>query len=257
MCTFQAEYVPEARALNLTIFETIYFAACTASMELARVHGPYATFAGSPLSQGRFQFDLWDNNHGRVYTSERWDWEELRANVTKHGVRNSLLVAPMPTASTSQILGNTECFEPVTSNLYVRRTLCGEFVCVNRHLVRNLLELGLWTPDMKDQIIRANGSVQAIDAIPLALRAVYKTVWEIGAKCLIDLAADRGRFIDQSQSLNAHMVDATYSKLTSMLFYAWKSGLKTGMYYLRTQAAAEALQVTVCQREQGCTSCSG
>ena len=248
---------PEARALNLAIFETIYFAACTASMELARVHGPYATFAGSPLSQGRFQFDLWDNNHGRVYTSERWDWEGLRANITEHGVRNSLLVAPMPTASTSQILGNTECFEPVTSNLYVRRTLCGEFVCVNRHLVRNLLELGLWTPDMKDQIIRANGSVQAIDAIPLALRAVYKTVWEIGAKCLIDLAADRGRFIDQSQSLNAHMVDATYSKLTSMHFYAWKSGLKTGMYYLRTQAAAEALQVTVCQREQGCTSCSG
>jgi ribonucleoside-diphosphate reductase alpha chain len=241
----------------LEIFETIYFAACSASMELAKEHGPYSTFAGSPMSQGLFQFDLWDNN-AQAYTSERWDWSALRAEIKTHGLRNSLLVAPMPTASTSQILGNNECFEPYTSNLYVRRTLAGEFVCVNKHLVRELLTLGLWTPAMKDRIVQQKGSVQAILTIPLALREVYKTVWEIKARCLIDLAADRGRFIDQSQSLNVHMTDVTYSKLTSMHFYAWKSGLKTGMYYLRTQAAAEALQVTVCSREQnGCVSCSG
>jgi ribonucleoside-diphosphate reductase alpha chain len=246
----------EARELNRAIFETIYFAACTTSMELAQEQGPYSTFTGSPMSKGQFQFDLWDNT--TEYTSDRWDWASLRTSIQTHGMRNSLLVAPMPTASTSQILGNNECFEPFTSNIYVRRTLAGEFVCVNKHLTRDLVALGLWTTSMKDRIVRQNGSVQNIDAIPVRLREVYKTVWEIKAKCLIDLAADRGRFIDQSQSLNVHMTDATYSKLTSMHFYAWKSGLKTGMYYLRTQAAADALQFTVCTREQnGCTSCSG
>jgi ribonucleoside-diphosphate reductase alpha subunit len=247
---------PEARALNIAIFETIYFAACTTSMELARKFGPYETYQGSPMSQGQFQFDLWDDE--TPYTSDRWDWSALRMQIKLHGVRNSLLIAPMPTASTAQIMGNNECFEPFTSNIYVRRTLAGEFVCVNKHLVRDLIRMNLWSPAMKDRIIQANGSVQAIEVIPGDLRDVYKTVWEIKAKCIIDLAADRGRFIDQSQSLNVHMTDATYSKLTSMHFYAWKSGLKTGMYYLRTQAAVDALQFTVCSLEtNGCVSCSG
>jgi ribonucleoside-diphosphate reductase alpha subunit len=251
---------PEAQVLNLAIFETIYFAACTTSMELARDLGPYETFEGSPMSQGYFQFDLWDDDDekNRSYLSDRWDWSALRVQIKIHGVRNSLLIAPMPTASTSQILGNNECFEPFTSNIYVRRTLAGEFVCVNKHLVHDLLSIGLWSTTMKDQIIRANGSVQTIDSIPVRLRDIYKTVWEIKAKCIIDLAADRGRFIDQSQSLNVHVTDATFSKLTSMHFYAWNSGLKTGMYYLRTQAAVDALQFTVCSREKnGCVSCSG
>lgn len=246
----------KARQLNQDIFETIYFASCTASMELAKEQGHYATFRGSPMSQGLFQFDLWDD--ATPYTSGRWDWETLREQIKVHGTRNSLLIAPMPTASTSQIMGNNECFEPFTSNIYVRRTLAGEFVCVNKHLTRDLISLGLWSTTMKDRIIAENGSIQSIVEIPSDTRAVYKTVWEISAKCLIDLAADRGRFIDQSQSLNVHMIDATFSKLTSMHFYAWKRGLKTGMYYLRTQAAADALQVTICSREKnGCVSCSG
>jgi ribonucleoside-diphosphate reductase alpha subunit len=248
---------PEAKILNLAIFETIYFASCTTSMNLAREDGPYSTFSGSPMSQGKFQFDLWDNGD-TVYHSDRWDWETLREQVKTHGIRNSLLTAPMPTASTSQILGNNECFEPFTSNLYVRRTLAGEFVCVNKHLVRELIASGLWSEDMKNNIIAQNGSVQNIDAIPLRLRNIYRTVWEIKAKTIIDLAADRGRFIDQSQSNNVHMLDVTYSKLTALHFYAWKQGLKTGMYYLRTQAAADAIKVTLCSREQGdCVSCSG
>jgi len=247
---------PEARALNRAIFETIYFASCTTSMELAKAEGPYSSFAGSPMSKGLFQFDLWEDSE--PYTSDRWDWSTLREQIMVHGTRNSLLIAPMPTASTSQILGNNECFEPFTSNIYVRRTLAGEFVCVNKHLTRDLLARGLWSPAMKDRIILENGSIQSITEIPPEVRSIYKTVWEISAKSLIDLAADRGRFIDQSQSLNVHLIDATFSKLTSMHFYAWKSGLKTGMYYLRTQAAADALQVTVCSREQnGCVSCSG
>ena len=249
---------PVARGLNRAIFETIYFAACTMSMELAREQGPYETFVGSPMSQGKFQFDLWDDDEDTSYLSGRWDWDGLRAQIKKHGMRNSLLIAPMPTASTSQIMGNNECFEPFTSNIYVRRTLAGEFVCVNKHLTRDLIALGLWSTKMKDRILKQNGSIQAIDEIPGYIRKIYKTVWEIQAKCLIDLAADRGRFIDQSQSLNVHMTDVTFSKLTSMHFYAWKSGLKTGMYYLRTQAAADALQYTVCSREKdGCISCSG
>jgi ribonucleoside-diphosphate reductase alpha chain len=247
----------EARALNKAIFETLYFSACTTSMLLAKELGAYSTFEGSPLSKGQFQFDLWTEDD-KDHTSGRWDWSKLREDIKTHGIRNSLLVAPMPTASTSQILGNNECFEPFTSNIYVRRTLAGEFVCVNKHLIQDLIALGLWTTAMKDRIIQQNGSVQNIESIPSHLREVYKTVWEIKAKCIIDLAVDRGRFIDQSQSLNVHMTDATYSKLTSMHFYAWKSGLKTGMYYLRTQAAVDALQFTVCSREdKDCTSCSG
>ena len=223
-------------------------------MLLAETDGPYATYDGSPMSEGRFQFDLWD----RPTPAGRCDWDDLRSKIKTHGIRNSLLVAPMPTASTSQILGNNECFEPFTSNLYLRRTLAGEFVCINKHLTRDLVQRGLWSPEMTKRIIAANGSIQDIRAIPESLRRVYRTVWEIKGKCLVDLAADRGIFIDQSQSLNVHMTDASFSKLTSMHFYAWQSGLKTGMYYLRSQAAAEALKFTVCSRDaEECVSCSG
>lgn len=232
----------EAAQLNKDIFETIYFAAVTESMETAKVDGPYQTFKGSPISEGKFQFDLWG-----VEPSKRWDWDTLRTQVKEHGVRNSLLVAPMPTASTSQILGNNECFEPYTSNLYVRRTLAGEFVCVNKHLMKDLIARKLWCPELKNKLIAHNGSVQNIPEIPKDLRDLYKTVWEIKGKTLIDMAADRGAFIDQSQSLNVHMTDVNFGKLTSMHFYAWKKGLKTGMYYLRTQAAADAIKFTVNQ----------
>ena len=243
----------EARLLNKGIFETIYFAACTASAALAQIHGPYATFDGSPMSRGKFQFDLWG-----VTPSTRWDWESLRTTVRTTGMRNSLLVAPMPTASTAQILGNNECFEPFTSNLYVRRTLAGEFVCINRHLVRELLAQNLWSPAMKNRITADGGSIQTILEIPATLRNVYKTVWEIDPAVQIQMAADRGPFIDQSQSLNIHLVDATFAKLTKLHFQAWKTGLKTGMYYLRTQAAAEAIQYTVCSKDnRDCISCSG
>lgn len=245
----------DAQRLNKDIFETIYYAACTRSMELSKVHGPYETYEGSPISEGKFQFDLW----GLDTPTGRWDWESLRTNILTYGVRNSLLVAPMPTASTSQILGNNECFEPYTSNLYVRRTLAGEFICVSRHLVKELLSIDMWSTRMKDSIIAGNGSIQHIESIPSHIREIYKTVWEIKGKCLVDMAVDRGQFIDQSQSFNVHMNDVTISKLTSLHFYAWKRGLKTGMYYLRTRAAADALKVTVCSLEnQGeCTSCSG
>ena len=245
----------EARKLNVDIFETIYFAACSESMALARREGPYATFAGSPMSRGIFQFDMWDG----TTVSDRWDWDALREQVRLHGVRNSLLVAPMPTASTAQILGNNECFEPFTSNIYVRRTLAGEFTCINRHLLAALADKGLWSPRMKNRIIAAQGSVQSIDEIPADLREVYKTVWEMRGRSIVDMAADRAPFIDQSQSLNVHMVDAGFSKLTAMHFHAWKRGLKTGMYYLRSQAASEAMPVTVCMRDadSGCVSCSG
>jgi ribonucleoside-diphosphate reductase alpha chain len=229
-----------AKMLNKNIFETIYFAAMTASKDLAIEQGPYETFAGSPLSKGQFQFDLWN-----VEPSNRYNWEALRAEVVKHGVRNSLLVAPMPTASTSQILGNNECFEPYTSNIYVRRVLSGEFVIVNKHLLKDLVQLGLWNDTMKNKIIAANGSVQQINEIPADIKALYKTVWEIKQRTLIDMAADRGAFICQSQSLNLFVDAPTVAKLTSMHFYAWKQGLKTGMYYLRTQAAAQAVQFTV------------
>ncbi|SHN09987.1 ribonucleoside-diphosphate reductase subunit alpha [Mucilaginibacter sp. OK098] len=269
-----------AKKLNKEIFETIYFASMTASKDLAIKDGPYETFKGSPLSKGQFQFDLWKVKP----ESGRWDWENLRLDVMNHGVRNSLLVAPMPTASTSQILGNNECFEPYTSNIYTRRVLSGEFVIVNKHLLRDLVNLGLWTGGMKDKIITANGSIQDIAEIPTEIKELYKTVWEIKMRTIIDMAADRGAYICQSQSLNLFINSPNASKLTSMHFYAWKKGLKTGMYYLRTQAASQAVKFTVenqggknmdavipdvvadvtndvpagpsCSMEEGCVTCS-
>lgn len=229
-----------AKLLNRNIFETIYFAAMTASKDLAKEEGAYETFAGSPLSKGIFQFDMWDTT-----PSDRWDWETLRAEVQQYGVRNSLLVAPMPTASTSQIFGNNECFEPYTSNIYTRRVLSGEFIIVNKHLLKDLVNLGLWNNSMKNRIIAANGSIQQMEEIPADIRELYKTVWEIKQRNIIDMAADRGAFICQSQSLNLFVDNPTTSKLSSMHFYAWKKGLKTGMYYLRTQAASQAVQFTV------------
>ncbi len=231
----------EAQGLNRDIFETIYYASMSASVELAREQGAYETFKGSPLSKGIFQFDMWNVQPN----SGRWDWNALRKEVIKNGARNSLLLAPMPTASTSQILGNNECFEPYTSNIYTRRVLSGEFVVVNKHLLKDLVRLNLWNERMKDRIITSNGSVQSIPEIPAHIRDLYKTVWEIKQKTIIDMAADRGAFICQSQSLNIHIQDPNFGKLTSMHFYAWKKGLKTGMYYLRTKAAADAVKFTV------------
>jgi len=229
-----------AKMLNKNIFETIYFAAMTASKDLAKEQGAYETFKGSPLSKGIFQFDMWN-----VQPTDRWNWEWLRKEVMEYGVRNSLLVAPMPTASTSQILGNNECFEPYTSNIYSRRVLSGEFIIVNKHLLKDLVNLGLWNNDMKNKIIANNGSVQNIDEIPAHIKELYKTVWEIKQRNLIDMAADRGAYICQSQSLNLFVDTPSVAKLTSMHFYAWRKGLKTGMYYLRTQAATQAVQFTI------------
>ncbi len=231
----------EARGLNEDIFETIYFAAMEASMEEAKVHGPYETFKGSPVSKGIFQFDMW----GVEPKSKRWNWEQLKQEVKKNGVRNSLLVAPMPTASTSQILGNNECFEPYTSNIYTRRTLSGEFIIANKHLMKDLIGLGLWSETMRQKLIATNGSVQSIAEIPQNIKDIYKTVWEISQKAIIDMSADRGAFICQSQSLNIHLTNPNFGKLTSMHFYAWKKGLKTGMYYLRSTAAADAIKFTL------------
>ncbi|WP_333693207.1 ribonucleoside-diphosphate reductase subunit alpha [Flavobacterium sp.] len=233
----------EAKQLNQEIFETLYFAAVTASMEMAKEEGPYSTFKGSPISQGEFQYNLWGLKDSDL--SGRWDWESLRKEVVEHGVRNSLLVAPMPTASTSQILGNNEAFEPYTSNIYTRRVLSGEFIVVNKHLLEDLVKLGLWNETLKQEIMRHNGSVQNIDAIPQDIKELYKTVWEMSMKDIIDMSRQRGYFIDQSQSLNLFMEGATYAKLTSMHFYAWQSGLKTGMYYLRTKAAVDAIKFTL------------
>jgi len=259
----------EARQLNKDIFETIYFAALTASCDLAEIEGHYDSYKGSLVDQGFLQFDLWN-----VTPSPRWNWSQLRKKIKKFGLRNSLLVAPMPTASTAQILGNNECFEPYTSNIYTRRVLSGEFPIVNKYLLNDLIKSDLWTPEIRNQILRNNGSIQNILEIPLELRNLYKTVWEISQKCLIDMAADRGAFIDQSQSLNLFVNDPNYAKLTSMHFYGWKKGLKTGMYYLRTKAAAETIkftvenktvdnkvekheeEVTVCTRGGDCLSCS-
>jgi ribonucleoside-diphosphate reductase alpha chain len=229
-----------AKELNKEIFETIYYAAMTASKDLAKKEGPYSTYEGSPVSQGIFQFDMW-----KVKPSARWEWDVLKEEVKKHGVRNSLLLAPMPTASTSQILGNNECFEPYTSNIYTRRVLSGEFVVVNKHLLLDLVKRGIWNNDIKTKIIVANGSVQDIVEIPQDIKEIYKTVWEIKQRSIIDMAADRGAFICQSQSLNLFIQDANFAKLTSMHFYAWKKGLKTGMYYLRTKAASDAIKFTV------------
>jgi ribonucleoside-diphosphate reductase alpha chain len=235
----------EAQRLNKEIFETIYFGALTASNELAAKQGSYETFEGSPASRGILQFDMWHKAEGEKHVSGRWDWDALKADIKRDGLRNSLFMAPMPTASTSQILGNNECFEPYTSNLYVRRTLAGEFVCVSRHLLRDLVKAGLWTPELRQKLMRNNGSVQKLSEIPLELRQLYKTAWEMSGKVLIDMAADRGVFVDQSQSLNVHMTAVNSQKLTSMHFYAWKKGLKTGMYYLRTQAAVDAIKFTL------------
>ena len=233
---------PEAKQLNKDIFETIYFGAVEASAELAAVDGAYETFAGSPASEGKLQFDLWG-----VTPSDRWDWATLKAKIAATGLRNSLLMAPMPTASTAQILGNNESIEPFTSNMYNRRVLSGEFVVVNKHLLRDLIERGLWTNDVRMQMIADSGSIQKIATIPQDLKDLYKTVWEIKQRVCLDMAADRGAFICQSQSLNIHMAEPTTGKLTSMHFYAWRKGLKTGMYYLRTRPKADAIQFTVDQ----------
>ena len=236
--SFESE---EAKQLNKDIFETIYFAAMETSMEMAEVEGPYESFKGSPVSKGIFQFDMW----GVEPDSGRWDWYELKQKVRKHGVRNSLLLAPMPTASTSQILGNNECFEPFTSNLYLRRVLSGEFIVANKYMMQDLIGLGLWNDTIINKIKANNGSIQDIPEIPQDIKELYKTVWEISQKAIIDMAADRGAYICQSQSMNIHLTDANFGKMTSMHFYAWKKGLKTGMYYLRTKAATDAIKFTV------------
>ncbi len=233
----------EAKQLNQEIFETLYFAAVTASMEEAKKEGAYSSYEGSPISKGEFQYNLWGIKDEEL--SGRWDWGKLRKDIKKNGIRNSLLVAPMPTASTSQILGNNECFEPYTSNIYTRRVLSGEFIVVNKHLLEDLVKLGLWNEQLKQELMRANGSIQHIDIIPDEIKELYKTVWELSMKDIIDMSRHRGYFIDQSQSLNLFMENANYAKLTSMHFYAWKSGLKTGMYYLRTKAAVDAIKFTL------------
>ncbi|MEC9281397.1 MAG: ribonucleoside-diphosphate reductase subunit alpha [Bdellovibrionota bacterium] len=233
---------PEAKLLNKQIFETIYFASVEASSEMAAIDGAYETYEGSPASKGQLQFDMWG-----VTPTDLWDWKELKKKVKKNGLRNSLLVAPMPTASTAQILGNNESFEPYTSNIYTRRVLSGEFAVVNKHLLKDLVERGLWNDDLKDELIAANGSVQGIAAIPQDMKDLYKTVWEISQKTIIEMAADRGAFICQSQSMNLYMTSPNFAKMSSMHFYAWRQGLKTGMYYLRSQAAAQAIKFTVDQ----------
>jgi ribonucleoside-diphosphate reductase alpha chain len=236
----QAFESEEARQLNKDIFETIYYAALTASKDLAIEKGTYESYKGSPVSQGILQFDMWN-----VKPSDRWEWDLLREEIKKNGVRNSLLLAPMPTASTAQILGNNECFEPYTSNIYTRRVLSGEFIIVNKHLLRDLVKLGIWDDRLKNKLMASNGSIQNIDEIPDNIKNLYKTAWEISQKVLLDMAADRGAFIDQSQSLNIFMENANFAKLTSMHFYGWKAGLKTGMYYLRTKSATDAIKFTL------------
>ena len=230
----------EAKALNREVFETIYFASMTASKDLAKEDGAYESYAGSPVSKGIFQFDMWN-----VKPTQRWEWDLLKDEVKKYGVRNSLLLAPMPTASTAQILGNNECFEPYTSNIYTRRVLSGEFIIVNKHLLKDLVKEGLWDKTMRQKIMAANGSVQNIENVPENLKQLYKTAWEISQKSIIEQAADRGAYICQSQSLNIFMENANFGKLTSMHFYGWEKGLKTGMYYLRTKAATDAIKFTV------------
>ena len=238
----------KAKELNQEIFETLYFASLTSSMEISKIDGPYDSYKGSPISNGELQHNMWGIEDKDL--SGRWDWTSLRKDIKKYGVRNSLLMAPMPTASTSQILGNNECFEPYTSNIYTRRVLSGEFIVVNKHLLNDLVNLGLWDEEMKQELMRANGSIQHIETIPLEIRNLYKTVWELSMKDIIDMSRHRGYFIDQSQSLNLFMEGATMSKLTSMHFYAWKSGLKTGMYYLRTKSAVDAIKFTVKKKPQ-------
>jgi ribonucleoside-diphosphate reductase alpha chain len=245
----------EAKDVNIMIFETIYYASLEQSMELSKVDGPYSTFSGSPLSEGKFQFDLWNESN----LDSRYDWNLLRENIIKYGVRNSLCVAPMPTASTSQILGNNECFEPFTSNVYTRRTLAGEFMVVNRYLIKELIDLGIWNLKIKDKIIEHKGSVQHIDEIPQHIKQKYKIVWEIPMKHIIDMAKDRGKFICQSQSMNLWIEEPNYKILTAMHLYSWKSGLKTGMYYLRRKAKHQAQQFTIIPENKSneeCLNCS-
>jgi ribonucleoside-diphosphate reductase alpha chain len=236
---------PEARKLNSEIFETIYFAALTESCAIAKRDGAYQTFEGSPASEGILQYDMWD-----VEPSDRWDWAKLKKDIAQHGLRNSLLLAPMPTASTSQIMGNNECIEPYTSNIYTRRTLSGEYIIVNKHLLRDLIALGKWNDEMKEALMASNGSIQHIEGLPQELKDLYKTVWEISQKTIIDMAADRGAFICQSQSLNLFMENPNFAKLSSMHFYAWQKGLKTGMYYLRSKAASEPIKFTLSEKHQ-------
>jgi ribonucleotide reductase alpha subunit len=238
----------EAQDLNSAIFETMYHAALEESAQLAKEEGPYETYEGSPVSQGVLQFDMWDNPK----LSGLWDWDKLKKTIKKSGLRNSLLVAPMPTASTSQILGNNECIEPYTTNIYLRRTLAGEFVVVNKHLVKDLKDIGLWNREMKDAMIAAGGSIQNIEDIPENIKLLYRTVWELSQKTLINMARDRGCFVDQSQSLNLFIENPTVAKLSSMHMYSWKQGLKTGIYYLRTKAKSRAIQFTL----EPCTTCS-
>jgi len=236
----------QARALNKDIFEAIYFGALSESCALAAIDGTYSSYAGSPASLGELQFDMWG-----VTPGPRFDWSALKADIARHGLRNSLLLAPMPTASTSQILGNNECFEPYTSNIYSRRTLSGEFIVVNKHLLKDLIGLGLWSDDMKHQLMAANGSVQHLPQVPQDIKDLYKTVWELSQKAIIDMAADRGAFICQSQSMNLFVESPNFGKLSSMHFYAWQKGLKTGMYYLRSKAAVDPIKFTVKQEAQG------
>ena len=247
-----------AKQINRNIFETMYHAALEASMEAAKEEGPYSSFKGSPASEGILQFDMWN-----VTPSNRYDWDSLKLNIAEHGLRNSLLLAPMPTASTSQILGNNECFEPFTSNIYVRRTIAGEFVCINKFLLKELIDLGLWTDEIKNSIIRQNGSVQNVKGIPKGLQEKYKIVWEIPMKHILEMSADRGAFICQSQSTNLWMKEPSYKKLTAMHMFAWKKGLKTGIYYLRTKAKAAPQQFTIepdkktsnVEEEEDCLMC--
>merc|ERR1719234_1958156 len=230
----------EACLLNKQIFETIYYGALEASCEIAEKEGAYSTYEGSPVSKGQLQYDMWG-----VTPSNLQDWAALKAKIAKHGIRNSLLLAPMPTASTAQILGNNESVEAYTSNIYTRRVLSGEFQVVNQHLLRDLTELGIWSDDIRNEIVVKNGSIQSIDCIPDSIKKLYKTVWEISQKTVLKQAADRGAFIDQSQSLNVHIAEPNFGKMSSMHFYGWELGLKTGMYYLRTKPAAQAIQFTV------------
>jgi ribonucleotide reductase alpha subunit len=247
----------EASELNKKIFETIYFAAMETSCEIAKQDGFYETYPDSPVSQGIFQFDMWN-----VTPSDMWDWQTLKEEVSKYGIRNSLLMAPMPTASTSQILGNTESIEAINSNIYTRRVLSGEFIVVNKYLIKDLISLGLWSENMKNEIVSNRGSIEKIREIPEELRNIYKTVWEIKQKAIIDQAADRGPYICQSQSLNIHLAEPTVGKLSSMHFYGWEKGLKTGMYYLRSLPRANPIQVTVnkkkfeCNGDETCDLCS-
>ena len=251
----------EAMQLNREIFETMYFAALETSVEIAREDGAYETFKGSPASQGILQFDMWDSQP----ILDLWDWNTLKSDIQTYGLRNSLLIAVMPTASTSQLLGNNECIEPYTSNMYLRRTLAGEFVVINKHLVRDLIRLGIWDKEIRDDIIRDNGSVQSVSRIPDDIKELYKTAWEIKQKTLVDMAISRGAFVCQSQSLNIFMGEPSFKKLSSMLFYGWKGGIKTGIYYLRSRGSGNATKVVVdskqpapvVEEEPECVMCSG